>query len=87
MKRPLPPSVVEDALVRLRRIEGQARGVQQMLSEGRSCTDIITQLSAMRSAINKVAVALITENLQGCLQGDGTPEEIAEAKRTLLRFS
>ncbi len=87
----MPPEVVSDALTRLRRIEGQARGVQQMLSEDRACGEVIIQLSAMRAAINKLAVTIITENLQECLQGDpgapDTQQDIEEAKRALLRFS
>ena len=81
------PEVIKKVMDRLRRIEGQARGVQRMLEEGRPCSEIIMQLSAMRNAINKAAATLIVENLEACLldEGEMDPKEaIAEAKKLFL---
>jgi DNA-binding FrmR family transcriptional regulator len=47
-----------DLVTRLVRVEGQVRGVQRMLSEGRDCQDIVTQLAAIRAAVTSVSVAL-----------------------------
>ncbi len=48
----------EDMLARMRRIEGQARGVERMIAEDRDCLDILTQLASLRSAAYSVSVAL-----------------------------
>ena len=52
---------------RLRRIEGQIRGVQQMLLDGRECRDIVTQLSAAGTAIDQVGFKLLTTGMAACL--------------------
>src|SRR5690606_40591860 len=56
------PKMIKELMDRLKRIEGQARGIQRMLEEGRPCEDIVTQLSAMRNAVEKVATHVILEN-------------------------
>jgi len=84
------PKVIKDLTDRLKRIEGQARGIQRMLEEGRPCEDIVTQLSAMRNAVEKVATHVILENLEACIlaeQPDMDPKEaLQEAKRLILRM-
>ena len=57
----------EDYLKRLRRIEGQARGLQRMVEEEKYCIDILTQVSAMTSALRSVALGLLDEHLQHCV--------------------
>lgn len=82
------PEAVKGLIDRLRRIEGQARGIQRMLEEGRPCKDIIIQLTALRNAVSKVAVAVIVENLEACLlneEGDGDRRRaLEEAKQLFL---
>lgn len=84
------PKVIKDLTDRLRRIEGQARGIQRMLDEGRPCDDIVTQLSALRNAVEKVATHVILENLEACLfdeeRGIDPKTAMQEAKRLLLRL-
>lgn len=84
------PKIVKDLTARLRRIEGQARGIQRMLEEGRPCDDIVTQLSALRNAVEKVATHVILENLETCLfdKDLGVDPKVAleEAKRLILRL-
>jgi len=73
---------------RLRRLEGQARGVQRLLDERQSCEEILTQLAAMRSALQAVTVALLTENLAGCLAAtadDGDQQRMVEAAKRAFR--
>ncbi len=53
-------------LTRLRRIEGQVRGVQKMVTEGRYCLDIVTQLQAITAA-DKVAEKLLEDHIRGCV--------------------
>jgi CsoR family transcriptional regulator, copper-sensing transcriptional repressor len=50
------PAVFEDLMKRMRRIEGQARGIQRLLEENADCEDIVIQLSAMKSALSRVGL-------------------------------
>ena len=71
----------DDYLKRLRRIEGQARGLQRMVEEEKYCIDILTQVSAMTKALQSVALGLLDEHIAHCVADavrDGGPE--AEAK-------
>jgi DNA-binding FrmR family transcriptional regulator len=54
-------------LTRLRRIEGQVRGVQKMVEEGRYCVDIVTQLQAITAATDKVAQHVLEGHIRGCV--------------------
>jgi DNA-binding FrmR family transcriptional regulator len=58
----------EDELIRLRRIEGQIRGVQKMIEEKRYCIDILTQLSSIVGAIKSVEENILERHLKGCVQ-------------------
>jgi DNA-binding FrmR family transcriptional regulator len=84
------PEVLDDLLRRLRKIEGQARGVQRMLAEGRGCEEVVQQLSAMRSALAKVAMTVIVENLEECLLAGGEAaaraRAVQRAKDVFLRL-
>ena len=71
----------DDYLKRLRRIEGQARGLQRMVEEEKYCIDILTQVSAMTSALQSVSLGLLNDHLHHCVldaAAAGGPE--AEAK-------
>ncbi|MCC2592722.1 metal-sensitive transcriptional regulator [Tessaracoccus sp. OS52] len=57
----------ERYLARLRRIEGQARGVHRMISEDVYCIDILTQISAMTAALENVALALLDDHIAHCV--------------------
>ena|SRR3989338_3307599 len=57
----------QDELVRLRRIEGQIRGVQKMVEEGRYCVDILRVLSSAQGAIEKVQNQILKKHLNGCV--------------------
>ena len=60
---------------RLRRIEGQVAGLSKMVEDDRYCVDILTQLAAVRSALDSVGVLLLTDHIEGCLVGHGTGTE------------
>ncbi len=70
----LPEETVADVIRRLRRVEGQVRGIQQMLSEGRDCRDIVTQMSAANKALEQAGFTLVAAGLTWCLQD---PEQSA----------
>ncbi len=72
------PEVSRDAIVkRLKRIEGQVRGLQKMVSEERDCEDIVTQLAAVRSAIDNCGALVLNNYIQLCApKGDGVHDEV-----------
>lgn len=59
----LNPALYEDLMRRMKRIEGQARGIQRMLEEGEDCEQIIIQLGAIKAAINRVGMKAVACNL------------------------
>jgi len=59
----------EKMIQRLRRIEGQVRGVQTMLAEGRDCQEVLQQLSAVRSAVHSAMLVVIQNAISQCLLG------------------
>jgi CsoR family transcriptional regulator, copper-sensing transcriptional repressor len=68
-------------LTRLKRIEGQVRGVERMVDDDRYCIDVITQISAIQAALDKVALGLLDGHARHCVvdgHGDGTPEELTD---------
>jgi DNA-binding FrmR family transcriptional regulator len=74
----------------MKRIEGQARGVQSMLEEGRDCEAVITQLSAIRAAVSKVAIEMITAYMGECLldeQEINRDEALERARVAFMKFS
>jgi DNA-binding FrmR family transcriptional regulator len=62
---------VERVLNRLRRIEGQVRGLQRMIEEGKDCESVLTQLSAVKSALDRVGIFLISHRMRECLDSGG----------------
>ncbi len=75
-----------ELVTRLVRIEGQVRGVQRMLSDGRDCHDIVTQLAAIRAAVTSVSVALAERCAQESLcQGDAMTSDEVNRLLALLR--
>ncbi len=59
----------EQLAARLRRIEGQVRGVQRMVEDDRYCIDVITQISAIQGALEKVALGLLDDHTRHCVLG------------------
>ncbi len=74
-------------LARLKRIEGQIRGLQRMIEQERDCTDIITQVSAARSALEQVGVQLLESQLCRCFPGDQAElEPLKKSLRLWIKF-
>jgi len=61
---------VASVLNRLRRIEGQVRGLQRMIDEGKECEQVLTQLSAVKAALDRVGIYLISHRMKECLEND-----------------
>jgi len=82
----------EAVLKRLRRIEGQVRGVERMVEENRYCIDVVTQVTAIQAALDKVALELLADHAAHCVVGakseeqqERTDELMAAVKRLLHR--
>jgi DNA-binding FrmR family transcriptional regulator len=73
----------KDALLkRLRRIEGQVRGIASMVEDERYCIDVLTQVAAARTALEQVALKLLEDHVRHCVQGgEKTDELIATVER------
>jgi DNA-binding FrmR family transcriptional regulator len=70
-------SATKDQLTkRLRRIEGQVRGVQSMVDEDRYCIDVLTQISAIQAALDKVALGLLDQHARHCVMGAEGEERV-----------
>jgi DNA-binding FrmR family transcriptional regulator len=82
----------EDYLKRLRRIEGQIRGLQRMIDEDKYCIDILTQVSAATKALQSVAIGLLEEHLSHCVTqavrdgGDTATAKVREASDAIARL-
>jgi len=68
---------------RLRRVEGQVRGVQKMVEEDRYCIDVLTQISAIQAALDKVALGLLDGHAHTCVIG-AAPEEQDERTAEMM---
>lgn len=81
-----------DHLARLRRIEGQVRGLQRMVEEEQYCIDVLTQVASVTKALQSMAVRLLDEHLHHCVAdavASGGPEgaaKLSEATRAIERL-
>jgi DNA-binding FrmR family transcriptional regulator len=82
----------DDYLQRLRRVEGQVRGLHRMVEEDKYCIDILTQVSAVTRALESVALGLLEDHLGHCVAqaiaegGDGAAEKVREASDAIARL-
>lgn len=80
----------DDVKRRMKRIEGQVRGVLRMMEEGKPCKEVVSQLSAVRSAADKAMAQIVADNLQQCIleeqaQGGDTGQLVKEAVELLVK--
>lgn len=80
----------QDVKNRLKRIEGQVRGVLRMMEEEKDCKDVITQLSAVRSAVDRSIGYIVAKNLESCIiqsqeGGEDTEKVIQEAVQMIVK--
>ncbi|HEB13147.1 MAG TPA: transcriptional regulator [Actinobacteria bacterium] len=81
---------VDKILARLKRIEGQMRGIQRMVEENKYCVDILTQVSSVIAATEKVGLIILRDHIKGCvyssLQEGNSEERIDELVMVVERF-
>jgi DNA-binding FrmR family transcriptional regulator len=82
----------DQLLARLRRVEGQVKGIEGMVEDDRYCVDVLTQISAVQAALDKVALGLLDDHARHCvlggpeeLKGDRTEELMAAVGRLMRR--
>jgi CsoR family transcriptional regulator, copper-sensing transcriptional repressor len=78
----------DDVLARLRRVEGQVRGLQRMVEKDDYCIDILTQISAASSALKRVAVGLLDDHIRHCVaeEAEEGRDMVAEATAAVERL-
>lgn len=81
--------IYADAKKRLARISGQVGGIQKMIEDERYCVDVLTQVSALRAALDQLGLLLLTHHIEDCVFGEGpehqlSPQEKAQEVRTTL---
>jgi len=79
-------------LARMKKIEGQAKGIQQMIGDDRYCIDIVQQLSALSAAADEVSLLILESHIEGCVagaireqHGEGHIKELMETLRKAMR--
>jgi len=95
MEKKLAKNNDKEAIIkRLSRIEGQVKGIQKMVEDERYCVDILVQISAIRSAINRVGNIILENHIKGCVSNSikkGDTEEsdelISELMETINKFT
>ena len=79
----------DELLARLRRIEGQVAGLERMVADDRYCIDVLTQISAVQGALDKVALGLLDEHAKSCVvkaRGSERPERAEELMAAVGRL-
>ncbi|GAA0710849.1 metal-sensitive transcriptional regulator [Paraclostridium ghonii] len=95
MEKKLAKSNDKEAIIkRLNRIEGQVKGIQKMVEDERYCVDILVQISAIRSAINRVGNIILENHIKGCVSNsikEGNTQQsdelISELMETINKFT
>lgn len=81
----------EAIVKRLRRIEGQVKGIQKMVEEGKCCGDILIQISAVRSAMNSVGGLILENHMKDCLKsyldGNAEDETLDDLVDTMIKYT
>jgi DNA-binding FrmR family transcriptional regulator len=77
----------QDALDRLKTIEGHVRGIEKMVEKGDYCIDIIRQLQAVQAALNKVSTSILDNHLNSCLVTAIRGEDVNERERVLKEIT
>jgi DNA-binding FrmR family transcriptional regulator len=80
----------KSSIHRLKRIEGQIKGVLGMIEQGKDCREVVTQLSAVRNAIDRTMGVIVSANLEQCVRenvekGEGTDHLVKEAVNLLIK--
>lgn len=79
--------VKKDIINRLKTIKGHINGIEKMIEEDKSCHDVLVQITAIKSSIEKVGLLIIEENSKECLMKDSvTSEEVEDIIKNIIKF-
>jgi len=87
---PIEDNAKKAILRRLRRVDGQVRGIIRMMEDDEDCQEVLNQVAAARSALDRVGAHLIVNHMKGCLKGtnpSSAEKAIEEAVESFLRFT
>src|SRR5436853_1362469 len=73
----------DQLLKRLRRLEGQVRGIERMVEDDRYCIDVLTQISAIQAALDKVALGLLDDHVEHCVMGVEGPKRVERTEELM----
>ena len=86
----MSPGTQQDSLKRLARIEGQIKGIQRMVQEGRYCIDIINQITAIRKALDQVGLVVMRRHIDSCvseaIRSKNGTAKVSELMSTIHQF-
>lgn len=77
----------DDLLLRLRKVEGQVRGIQRMVETDETCVDTLTQIASARAALAAVAIGLLDDHITKVAASGGTPDDLAAIRSSLALFA
>ncbi|QYG94232.1 metal-sensitive transcriptional regulator [Iamia sp. SCSIO 61187] len=77
----------DDILLRLRRAEGQVRGIQRMVETGETCVDVLTQIASTRAALAAVALGLLDDEITRAVASGGSADDVAAIRSSLALFA
>lgn len=81
----------KETLPRLKKVEGQIRGIMKMIDDEKYCIDILNQISAVKGALHKAEMMILKNHINGCIataiKGENAEEKIDELMKTLDKFS
>jgi DNA-binding FrmR family transcriptional regulator len=83
----IPETDIDSVRKRLARAQGQLGGIIKMLEEGRQCTDVLTQMAAAQSAINRAAFSLIASGIANCTKDEAGEQDRAKLEKAFLALS
>ncbi len=83
----IPKTDIDSVRKRLARAQGQLGGIIKMLDEGRQCTDVLTQMAAAQSAINRAAFSLIASGIANCTKDEAGEQDRAKLEKAFLALS
>ena len=82
-----PEATSDDVMKRLRRLEGQIRGIQRLVEEGAECRDIVTQLTAAKGALDRVGFTLMASAMKECVANGDDGADTEELEKLFLKLS
>lgn len=83
MSNSISENLEKDLKLRLKKIEGQVRGIYKMIDKNKYCVDILTQIDAVRGALNKVALKVLDSHIRGCVQEALTDKNTGQKEEKL----